>query len=63
MCMTLPEVIQRVVEAGGNELVPRDTVMEELIAIANENNLENRDLAIAMAIYMLGFSTYSGFTK
>lgn len=63
MCMTLPEVIQRVVEAGGNELVPHDTVMEELIAIANENNLENRDLAIAMAIYMLGFSTYSGFTK
>ena len=45
------------------ELVPHDTVMEELITIANENNLANRDLAIAMAIYMLGFSTYAGFTK
>ncbi|HAL87571.1 MAG TPA: Eco47II family restriction endonuclease, partial [Clostridiales bacterium] len=40
-----------------------DTVMEELTAIANESDLENWDLAIAMAIYMLGFSTYTGFTK
>jgi hypothetical protein len=63
MCMTLPEVIQNVVEAGGNELVPHDTVMEELLQIANKNNLKNKDLAIAMAIYMLGFSSYAGFTK
>lgn len=62
LCMVLPEVIQRVVEAGGSELVPRDTAAEELFTIAKKNSLENRDMAIAMAIYMLGFSTYTGFT-
>ena len=63
MCMVLPEVIQKVVESSGSELVPHDTVIEELKAIANKNNCGNSDLAIAMAVYMLGFSTYNGFAK
>lgn len=63
MCMTLPGVIQNVVSQEGNKLVPDDTVMDELIQIASRNNLENDDLAIAMAIYMLGFSSYSGFAN
>lgn len=63
MCMVLPEVIQKVVESSGSELVPHDTVIEELKAIADKNNCGNSDLAIAMAVYMLGFSTYNGFAK
>lgn len=62
ICMILPEVIQRVVESDSNGLVPHDTVIDELITIANENNIKNMDLAITMAIYMLGFSTYTGFS-
>lgn len=63
MCMTLPNVIQKVVEADGDALVPRDTVADELLAIAARSNIENRDLAIEMAIYMLGFSSYAGFAE
>lgn len=63
LCMALPEVIQKVVETEGSTLVPHDIVMEELLAIANENSIENRDLAVAMAVYMLGFSSYNGFEK
>lgn len=61
VCMALPEVIQKVVEAEGENLVPHDTVLEELKTIADESNLENCDLAYAMAIYLLGFSSYNGF--
>ncbi len=61
VCMTLPEVIQKVVENEGENLVPHDTVIEELKAIADESHIEDRDLAYAMAIYMLGFSTYNAF--
>lgn len=62
MCMTLPEIIQKVVEADANDLIPHDTVMEELLAIANNSGIESNDLALSMAIYMLGFSSYNGFT-
>jgi len=37
--------------------------MQELLTIAAENGIENNDLAISMAIYLLGFSSYNGFTK
>jgi hypothetical protein len=61
ICMVLPEVVQKVVESEGADLVPHDTVFEELKAFAEETNIPNHDLAMAMAIYMLGFSTYKGF--
>lgn len=61
MCMVLPGIIQKVVDNEGSNLVPNDTVMNEILAIADENNIENKDLAIAMAIYMLGFANYTGF--
>lgn len=63
MCMILPEVIQKTVGNLGTSLVPHDTVLEELQKIAKEQNIESNDLAIAMAVYMLGFSSYSGFVK
>jgi len=63
MCLILPKVIQNVVETEGTNLIPHDTVMQELLTIAAENGIENNDLAISMAIYLLGFSSYNGFTK
>lgn len=55
MCMVLPAVIESVV-SDSDTRTPRDTVMQEIQAIADKHNI-----SIAMAIYMLGFSTYDGF--
>ena len=63
MCMALPGVIQEVVNAEGRDLVPHDTVVEELRKRAVKCKMKDRDMAIAMAVYMLGFSTYGGFCE
>lgn len=55
MCLVLPEVIESVVSGSGIR-TPDDTVMQELQQIASDQGI-----SIAMAIYMLGFSTYNGF--
>ena len=57
VCMVLPEVIQRAVDELGDAIIPRDTVIEELQAMGAQSG----DLSIAMAVYMLGFGSYSGF--
>lgn len=57
MCMVLPDVIEAVVETARIK-TPRDTVMQELQAIADA-----RGVSIAMAVYMLGFATYTGFAE
>lgn len=57
LCMVLPEVIERVVSNMDEKMVPHDTVLDELKALATDD----KDLSIAMATYMLGFSTYNGF--
>ncbi len=63
MCMALPGVIDSVVNEEGGITIPNDTVMDELgkVAALYENQME--DLAMAMAVYMLGFNTYTGFTN
>lgn len=61
ICMALPETIKKVVEEEGEQLVPHDVVFQQLSRMAKKKNIENQDLAIAMAIYMLGFGTYHGF--
>ena len=61
ICMVLPEIIERVVENEGANLIPNDTVYRELKEMAGTSSIENKDLAMAMAIYMLGFSSYEGF--
>lgn len=63
MCMVLPSVIEKAVEELDGTIVPHDTVIDELRALASNQNIESEDLAIAMAVYMLGFSSYSGFKK
>lgn len=61
MCMALPGVIQKSVDELSETIVPHDTVIEELRKIADKQNIGSRDLATAMAIYMLGFGSYKGF--
>ncbi len=56
MCMVLPSVIQEVVADADNLIVPHDTVIEELQRIAEEKNG-----SFALALYMLGFESYTGF--
>ncbi len=55
MCMVLPEVIESVV-ADADIRTPNDTVMQEL-----QNIADSQGVSVAVAIYMLGFSTYHGF--
>ena len=61
LCMILPETIQKAVDKLGDAIIPHDTVIDELKEIAKKQNLESEDLAIAMAVYMLGFGSYKGF--
>lgn len=63
MCMALPKIIQKAVDNMETSLVPHDSVLEELQSIAKEQNIKSNDLAIAMAVYMLGFGSYNGFKK
>ena len=59
--MVLPEIIEKVVNSGEGINVPEDTVMDELRNIAAQIGEKSESLAMAMAVYMLGFNTYSGF--
>ncbi len=61
MCMILPETIKRVIDDLGTSIVPNDTVINELFAIAKEKDIQSKDLSVAMAVYLLGFSSYEGF--
>ena len=62
MCMVLPEVIESVVVRGGDFKVPHDTVAEELKKIAEISGEESENLAMAIAVYMFGFSSYKCFS-
>lgn len=62
MCMVLPEIINSVVNEEGSVSVPRDTVVQELKNVAVLYTEQAEDLAMAMAVYMLGFNTYIGFS-
>lgn len=63
MCMVLPKVIKSVVAKGGDVKAPHDTVAEELKKIAEISGEKSENLAMALAVYMLGFSSYIGFSK
>ena len=64
MCMVLPKVIEKVVAEGGDDVkVPHDSVLAELKRVASKTDESDEDIAMAMAIYLLGFSTYSGFSN
>ena len=57
MCLVLPEVIERVI-SNAEIAVPFDTVFEEL-----KGSADKKKISMAMAVYLLGFSEYTGFNK
>lgn len=61
MCMVLPSVIEKVVKDLEGKIVPHDTVIDELKELASKQKAKSEDMAIAMAVYMLGFGGYKGF--
>lgn len=61
MCMVLPEVINKAVSELDSSTIPNDTVFNEIRDIAAEQNYDSEDLSIAMAFYLLVFSSYLGF--
>lgn len=62
MCMVLPEVIEKVVKQDNSVQTPNDTVVQELKNIAHMSEKEPEDIAMAVAVYMLGFHSYLGFS-
>ncbi len=58
ICEKLPKTIQEIVNTSKNISIPNDTVYKELLEAAN-----NDEGAIAMSIYLLGFSSYNGFNS
>lgn len=63
VCKRLPGIINSVVNEENGVTVPYDTVIQELRNVAKLYADQPEDLAMAMAVYMLGFSTYAGFRK
>ncbi len=63
VCMELPSTIKRIVAANSKLSTPKDTVLDELKTIAKTQKLGSNELAWSLAIYMLGFSTYTGFNQ
>lgn len=61
MCMALPGIIHLVVNEEGSISVPHDTVIQELRKVASLHTEQTEEMAMAMAVYMLGFHTYKGF--
>jgi hypothetical protein len=61
MCMTLSRVIHTVVNEEQSVEVPSDTVLEELKNVAGLFTDQTEDMAMNMAVYLLGFSSYQGF--
>lgn len=61
ICLALPKVIKKVVDEADDIIIPNDTVMDELKKLAKENNINDEDISVAMAIYLLGFGSYKGF--
>lgn len=63
LCLVLPQIIKKVVDESKDIKTPQDTVMDELRSMAMKMTCKEDELSIAMAVYMLGFSTYYGFNQ
>jgi hypothetical protein len=61
MCRILPEVIAKVVHSLPRHAVPVDTVLDELRTRAAKYSTSD-DIAMTMAVYLLGFGSYIGFS-
>ncbi|MCL2617897.1 MAG: Eco47II family restriction endonuclease [Defluviitaleaceae bacterium] len=56
VCMALPGVIEKAVSSTATSVIPDDRVIGELHELAHARNG-----SFALALYMLGFSSYDGF--
>ncbi len=63
ICKVLPEVIHEVTHDSMGINIPKDTAYQELKAKADSLNLNDNELAMAIAAYLLGFSSYIGFNE
>ncbi len=63
ICMVLPNIIIKVINELDKAIVPDDTALSELRSFSEKLGYEDKELSMAMAIYMLGFHSYSGFNK
>ncbi len=63
ICMVLPEIVKKVVDTAEGVSVPEDTVYDELREIAKKAGGNTDDISMAIAVYLLGFSTYMGFSN
>jgi len=57
MCMILPGIIEKVVASLDSSVMPKDSVIDELDEVA-----KSKDGPFALALYMLGFGSYIGFS-
>lgn len=62
LCMVLPEVIKEAIEHNDEVKAPHDTVVSELQKLASTTGENVSDLSMAMAVYILGFGSYNGFS-
>lgn len=63
ICMALPDVIQEVIDDSDTIEVPHDTVYEELVEEAKKHSGLDPEASMLMAMYLLGFSEYNGFSE
>lgn len=63
MCMVLPEIVQEVINERESRLaIPKDKVYTQLLNIADGFGKNTRSVGMLLAMYMLGFRSYSGFS-
>ncbi len=63
ICMSLPTIVEEVLTDNYQRLVAQDTVYREISAIADKYADLPGDMPMVMAMYMLGFGTYHGFSR
>lgn len=64
VCMALPSVVEEVLSEGDSEVkAPHDTVYLQMQGAARGFKGVSEDMAMILSMYMLGFSTYSGFEE
>ncbi len=63
ICMSLPTIVEEVLSDNYQRLVAQDTVYREISAIADKYADLPGDMPMVMAMYMLGFGAYHGFSR
>lgn len=64
ICLVLPSIVDEVLSKSDSAVqAPKDTVYEELKNRATKLKVEPFDMAMVLAMYMLGFNSYLGFDK